>query len=129
MVTTLLNRPAAREAGYEMTQYIAKRVQALASGATVVVSVGVVPAGAIIVNIHSKVVTAFTAGTLTVGSNATTYDNLVAAITETAAGSENLLPLTTIVQPLAVDTEFFASLVGAAVGDGYIAIQFIKPLA
>jgi hypothetical protein len=128
MVTTLLNRPAAREAGYEMAQYICKRL--LGTGvATFTVSIGVVPAGAIITNIYSKVQTAFTGGTpaISIGTNSPTFNNLVAAVA-VAAGSEDLMPLATIAQPLAVDTEFFAAVTGTA-GDGYIAIQFIKPLA
>jgi hypothetical protein len=130
MVTTLLNRPTARDAGYEMAQYIAKRVQP-AGGAVVAVSVGVVPAGAIITNVYSKVVTTLAGGSpvLTIGSNATAYNNLVATMA-IAAGSEDLMPLATIAQPLAVDTEFFANLAGGATaGDAYVAIQFIKPLA
>lgn len=131
MVTTMLNRTPAREAGYEMAQYIAKRIQANAGGAVVSVSIGVIPAGAIITNVYSKVVTAITGGTpaLTVGSNSPAYDNLVATMAE-AAGSEDLMPLATIVQPLVADTEFFANVGGGATaGDAYVAIQFIKPLA
>jgi hypothetical protein len=132
MVTTLLNRPAAREAGYEMTQYIAKRIQADAGGAAVLVSVGVLPAGSIIIGILSRIATVFAGGTpaLALGSNATAYNNLNATIAETTLGSEVLLPLGTFVMPLTVDTEIFANLTGAATsGDGYIVIQFVKPLA
>src|SRR5262245_1482018 len=132
MVTTLLNRPAAREAGYQMAQYIAKRVQADAGGAALNVSIGVLPAGSIITGILSRIATVFAGGTplLTIGSNSATFDNINATIAETTLGSESLLPLGTFTLPLAADTEVFARISGGATsGDGYIVINFIKPLA
>lgn len=132
MVSTLLQNKPAREAGYEMMQYIAARIQASPLGTDpVTVKIGSVPAGGLIVAVSSKVATAITGGTpvLSIGSTGDPgLDNLVAAMAETA-GSEWLLPLATIVQPLAVETEFFVSIAGAATaGDAYVAIFFIKPV-
>jgi hypothetical protein len=130
MVTTLNRSTPAREAGYEMVQYIAARVTARADAAVVRQSLGTIPAGAIIHGIINRVGTAFTGGTplLTVGSNANA-DDLNATMSE-AAAVEALVPLTATAGPLVNDTEFFARLSGGATaGDGYVAILFLKPLA
>jgi hypothetical protein len=128
MVTSLNRGNPARETGYEMVQYIAGRVTL--AGADVNVKVGTLPAGSIILWVHSKVVTAITGGTpvLAVGV-ASGGSTLVATMAE-AAGSELLQPLTTVVQPLAADTDIWAGTSGAATaGDAVITVGFCKPLA
>lgn len=130
MVTSLNNRPAAREIGYEMASYIATRIQAVAGGAVVNKSIGVVPAGAWITNVYSRVATAFAGGTpaLVVGSNSPAFNNL--ANPAEAQGSEDLMPLAAFPNPLTADTEFFAQIGGGATaGDAYVAIQYLKPIA
>jgi len=130
MVTSLNNRPAARDFGYESAQYICARIQANAGGATVNKSVGMIPAGALVVNIYTRVATIFAGGTpaLVVGSNSPAFNNL--ANPAEAQGSEDLMPLATFANPLTADTEIFASLSGGATsGDAYVAVQFLKPLA
>lgn len=130
MVTSLMNQQAAREAGYEMVQYIATSYAALASGAVVKKSIGTVPKGAVITGISSGIAVALTGGTpaLTLGRSATPTD-LVAAMAE-AAGTELLVPAAAFSGPLAADTEFFVNLGGGiTAGNGSVAIMFVKPLA
>lgn len=130
MVTSLNTTKAAREAGYEMAQYIAGRITALAAGTTVNVQIGTIPAGAIITHIISKVATAFTGGTpalgLGVASGGTTLQSTMAE----AAGSEQVFPAAAIVMPLAAPTEVWATISGGATaGDAYIVVHFVKPVA
>lgn len=132
MVTSLNQGVSAREAGYEMKQYIAGRITA--TGATTVTKkLGVLPQGSIITQVNTRVVTPFSGGTplLTLGQLGDSgLDNLVAAINELTAGGEVLQPLTTITQPLTADTEVWMSLAGTATaGDAYLAIEYIKPVA
>lgn len=132
MVSQLNNTVSARDAGYNMVQYISGRISA--TGATTVTKkIGKIPAGSIITNINSRIVTAFSGGTplLTLGELGDSgLDNLVAAINEATALSESLVPQTNITMPLTADTEFWASLSGTATaGDAYLTISFIKPVA
>lgn len=131
MVTSLNNQRSARDIGYQMSQYIAARITA--SGAvTVSTKVGTIPAGAVITQVNTRIVTPFAGGTplLTLGQLGDSgLDNLVAAINELTAGGEVLQPLSNITQPLTADTEFWAQVTGTATaGDAYVAISYIKPL-
>jgi hypothetical protein len=131
MVTSLNSNVPAREAGYEMAQYISKRIAADGSVNTAV-RVGTIPIGSMITQIFSKVTTAFIGGTplLTLGQFGDAgLDNLVVAMAETA-GSEVVQALTTITQPLTADLDVWANIGGTATaGEAYIAIEFIKPIA
>jgi hypothetical protein len=47
-----------------------------------------------------------------------------------AAGSELVFPAASLTLPLAADTDIWAGISGGAtVGDAYIAVGFIKPVA
>ena len=133
MVTSLNSSTPAREAGYEMVQYISKR-HTLTGTDLPVTKVGTLPAGAVIISINTRVITAVTGGTpvLGVGTTASligTNGNLNAAIAE-AAGVEALQASATVAQPLAADTDVFVGTTGGATaGDVVVAVQFIKPLA
>lgn len=132
MVTSLNQGVSAREAGYQMAQYIAARISA--TGATTVTKkIGKIPQGAIITSIDTRIVTAFAGGTplLTVGALGDSgLDNLVSAINEATALGESLQAQTNITQPLTADTEFWASVAGTATaGDAYVVINFVKPVA
>jgi hypothetical protein len=128
MVTTLNVGKPAREAGYEMLQYICGRVTVVTSGTDVNVKIGAVPAGSVIVAISNTVVTAVTVGTLQIGT-ASGGAQVTATLSE-ALAREWVTPLTTLVMPFAVDTDIWAGTTGGATaGDTIIAVYFIKPLA
>jgi hypothetical protein len=134
MVTSLNISTPAREAGYEMMQYICGR-NTITADATTPTKVGTLPAGAVIVGISSKVVTAVTGGTPAFGIGTTaatvgTAGTIVTTMAETA-GSEWLLPLASLVQPLAADTDVYIGALtgGGTAGDVIITVFFVKPLA
>jgi hypothetical protein len=128
MTTSLNSASPAREAGYEMLQYICGRVTIVTAGTDVNTKIGTLPIGAVIVGIHSKVVTAVTVGTLQIGT-ASGGAQVTATIAETA-GSEWLQPLSSLVQPLAADTAIWAGTTGSATaGDVIFTVCFAKPLA
>jgi hypothetical protein len=134
MVTSLNQGNPAREIGYEMLQYICGR-NVITANATPPTKIGTLPAGSVIVGISSRVVAAVTGGTPAFGIGTTpatvgTAGTIVSAMAE-AAGSEWLLPLSTFVMPLTVDTDVYAGALtgGGTVGDVIITVFFIKPLA
>lgn len=123
MVTALNQGVAARDVGYEMWQYCCARVVADPTGADVTKLVGKLPAGAVVIAISSRVVTAITGGAAGVVS-----PDLVASLGETA-GSQFVMPLPDLVLPLATDTEFYTSITGGATaGVAYVALLFYKPI-
>lgn len=134
MVSSLNTGRPAREAGYEMVQYVGGRHTLTAADTPASTKIGTIPAGAIITAISTKVATAVTGGTpvfgvgttsATVGTNGT-IQNVVAE----AAGSELLTPLAALVMPLAADTDVYVGTTGGATaGDVYVFVQFIKPVA
>lgn len=132
MVTSLNQSTPARESGYESVGYICVRI-APGSVNALLTKIGSIPAGACIIGISNRVNVAYAGGTplLTIGSNATAYNNLNATLLE-AQGSELVMPLAAFANPLTADTDFYANLTGGTpftAGDGVIAILFIKPLA
>jgi hypothetical protein len=138
MVTTLNNRSPAREAGYEMFQYICARLT-LTAADTPVLRVGTLPAGSVITSIFSRVVTAVTGGTPVLGMGSVAAGGTVPAVGGTgnvvivmaeAAGSEQVFPLAALVMPFTVDTDIYIGTSGAATaGDVVVAVAFVKPLA
>lgn len=135
MVTSLNSNNPAREAGYEMAQYIAKRIAPDGITSNASARVGTIPSGSMITQIFSKVTVAFAGGTplLTLGQFGDSgLDNLVLAMSE-AAGSEVVQALTNITQPLTADLDVWVNLNGGAgtvtAGEAYVAIEFIKPVA
>lgn len=130
MVTSLNTSNPAREAGYEMVQYIAGRIQADAGGATVNRKIGTLPAGAIITTIVSRVATAFTGGTPALALGTASGGTQIQTTMAETAGSEQVFPLAALVLPLASDTDVWAGMSGGATaGDAYIIVGFVKPLA
>lgn len=143
MVTSLNSRTAAREVGYEQVQYIAGRIGPIT--ADTIVRIGTIPAGAVIVAIASRVVTAIAGGTpvlntggvaagIALPANPPTTVNILNVTMAEAAGSELLVPVTQatgpLVQPLATDVDIYATTSGGTTsGDAYIIVQFVKPLA
>lgn len=129
MVTSLNNQNPAREAGYEMVQYLAGRVAL--TGADRNVKLGTLPAGSIILGIASRVATAITGGTPALGVGNVSGGNQFSGALTVTAGSQLIPPATTTGGPLAIDTDvyFGTAAGGATAGDAYAAVLFIKPLA
>jgi hypothetical protein len=128
MVTSLNTAVAAREAGYQMMQYICGRVTVVTSGTDVNTKIGSLPAGAVLVAVATKVVTAVTVGTLQMGT-ASGGAQVTATIAETA-GSEWLMPLSSLVMPLAAKTDIWAGTTGSATaGDVIFTVFFVTPLS
>ena len=131
MVTTLNNQTPARDAGFEMVQYISARATVAAGVANKSLKMGSIPAGSIIVAVASRVVTAVTGGTPAAGIGLTTgaANEFSGALTVTA-GSQFIPPATTTGGPVAVDTDVWLNVSGGATaGDVVGAVLFIKPLA
>jgi len=129
MVTSLNTKTAARDANEQQIAYIACRLTAAAGGGTIQAKVGALPAGAVIVGIHSRVFTTFAGGSpvLAVGQVGV-YNDLATGIALTAGGVLTQ-PLTTIAQPLAADTEVWCQVTGGATaGDAVFSVWFMKPL-
>jgi len=121
-----------------MVQYIAGRLTL--GGADAVQKIGTVPAGAVILSINSRVVTAVTGGTpvlavggANTGSAAPTFPlaagNTLNVTMSEAAGSEILAPTANITMPLTADLDVYAGTSGGSTaGDAVIAVAFVKPL-
>lgn len=143
MVTSLNRGTSAREAGYEMMQYIAARIGPIT--ADTIVKVGTVPAGAVITSIASRVVTAIAGGTpvfnlggtaagVALPANPPTGTAILNVTLAEAAGSELVVPVTQssgpLVMPFATDVDIYATTSGGTTsGDAYIVVSFAKPLA
>lgn len=130
MGTTLFTKTPAREAGYEMMQYICGRITAVAGGTAVTQKIGTLPAGAIVTGIHSRVVTAYATaaamGVVLGASSATPND--MASVLNTAAGGTFVQMLATQAQPLTADLDVWAQITsGATAGDSFISVWFQKP--
>jgi hypothetical protein len=123
---------SARDVGYNMVQCISGRHTLTAADTPAATKIGRLPAGAVITGISSRVVTAVTGGTPVLGIGTTaalvgTNGNINAVMAE-AAGSENVVPSATVVQPLAADTDLFVGTTGAATaGDVVVVVSFVKP--
>jgi hypothetical protein len=139
MVSQLNVRTTAREAQYEMVQYISARLTMSGTADLPVVKIGTLPAGSIPLWIASRVATAVTGGTPVLGVSFATAGAAAPAVGTTsnvqnvlaeAAGSEMVFPLAAMVLPLTVDTDFYVGTSGGVTaGDVYITIGFVKPLA
>jgi hypothetical protein len=98
-------------------------------------SYGALPAGAIIVGTDVYINTVFNAGTtkvLTVGTNTTTSNNIIAAadVDETATGlTQNVKPTGTALGPISADTDVYVKFAqtgtAATTGKAYIMIKYI----
>lgn len=130
MVTTLNRGTPAREAGYEMMQYICGRITAVSGGTAVQQKIGTLPAGSIVQGVQSRVVTAFATAAamgITLGQSGT-YSDFASGL-NTAAGGTFLQMLATVSQPLTADLDVWAQITsGATAGDSYISVWFEKPL-
>jgi hypothetical protein len=129
MVTSLNAGTPAREAGYEMVQYIAGRANPTGAISVYTVKIGTLPQGAIILAVSSNVETAITGSTPVFNVGTTATGAQIAATIALTAGSLNTVPLAALVMPLTADTDVYANVSGTATGDAYVIVQFVKPLA
>ena len=131
MVTTLMTNTPARDPFTNAVISIAGRITAVSgAGATQSVKIGTLPAGALIIGINSNVETALvgTSPLLHVGTTATGQD--IATGIAATAGTATTPPLAALANPIAADTDVYASISGTpTAGDAYVSVQFIKPVS
>lgn len=129
MVSQLNRGSVAREAGYEMMQYIMGRITASGGGA-ITTKIGTLPQGAVIQGINSRVVTAFATAAsvgVVVGQSGTLPNDIASGL-NTAAGGTFVQVLTNVAQPLTADLDVWAQITsGATAGDSYISVWYTKP--
>jgi|KBSSwiStaDraftv2_1062776.scaffolds.fasta_scaffold1613318_2 hypothetical protein len=129
MVSQLNSNTTAREAGYEMMQYIAGRITTLAAGTAVTSKIGTLPIGAVIQGVNHRVVTAYATAAamgVTVGGSGTTPNNIASGLNTIAASF--VQALTNVTQPLTADLDVWAQITsGASAGDSMISVWFTKP--
>lgn len=115
----------ARQSAQQQTHYIRATVNWNDPGIATGRRIGTLPAGAIITRITARVVTAFNAATtnvLTVGTNATAYNNLVASGNVTNTANTTSTPTTGVGAIMPADTDVFATFTqtGAAATAGQV---------
>jgi hypothetical protein len=138
MVTSLNQGKPAREAGYEMIQYISTRLVMSGTANLPVLKVGTISAGSVVIGISNTVVTVIAGGTPVLGLGSVAAGGTVPAVggsgnvnivMSEAVGSEWIMPLASQAV-LTVDTDFYVGTSGGATsGDTIVAIYFIKPVA
>lgn len=129
MPGNLFTNTPAREAGYQMVQYIAARANPTGAISAYYVKVGALPAGSIITMVSTNVETAITGSTPVFNVGTSTTGAQIAATIALTAGSLNTVPIAALVMPLAADTDVYANISGTATGDAYVVVQFVKPLS
>ena len=126
------NLPARDGALYNMVAYVSGRYTP-AAGTPTAVKIGRIPAGAVITQISSRVITAITGTTPVLGvgtaSNLVGANGNLQAVMAEVAGSENLVPTVTVVQPLAADTDVWVGNTGTATaGDVIVVVSYVNPV-
>lgn len=129
MVSQLNARTVARDAGYEMMQYITGRITAVSGAITQ--KIGTLPQGAIIQGVNHRVVTAYATAAamgIVVGQSGTLPADIASGLNTIAASF--VMALTNVAQPLTADLDVWAQITsGATAGDSYISVWFSKPVA
>lgn len=136
MATNDTSTPKGRENTPQTVCYIRKRVTFADAGVSGGVPIEWLRKGSIILGTDIVVNTAFNAATtnvLTVGTNATSYDNIVTnaqSIPGTAGIKQNLPPTGTALGPVAADSQIYVKYTqtgtAATTGDAYIIIKFVN---
>ena len=134
-MTTGIAGSTARKNALQLTHYLRIKVNYNDAGIATGVGKQWLPAGAIITGTDVYVATAFNAATtnvVTVGTNATSYNNIVASadVDETTiALTKGIKPTGTALGPLAADTQVFAMYTqtgtAATAGTAYVVISYI----
>lgn len=129
MVTSLNTRSTAREAGYEMMQYITGRITATSGAITQ--RLGTIPSGSLITGVHTRVATAVASAAamaINIGQSGI-FSDLASGLSTAATGVLSQ-PSGTIANPLTADLEVWGQITsGATAGDAYISVWFQKPVA
>ena len=138
MVANLMTNTPARDPFNNSVVAIVGRVT-LTAADTPVVKIGTIPAGAMILSIASRVITAVTGGTPVLGIGSVAAGGAVPAVGGTgnvqtvlseAAGSESVMPLAAAVLPPTTDIDIYIGTTGAATaGDAVVAVLYVKPLS
>jgi hypothetical protein len=139
MPGNLFTNTSARDAFNNGTQAIVGRHTLTAADTPASTKIGTIPAGALILYIASRVVTAVAGGTPVLGVSfvATggtapavgTSGNVQNVLAE-AAGSELVFPLAAMAVPPTTDIDIYVGTTGAATsGDVIVAVVFVKPLS
>ncbi len=124
----------ARELHTQQIHYLRKRVNYNDSGISGGVYMGTLPAGAVVIDAVTRVITAFNAATtnvLTAGTNSSSYDNIVGAadVTEGTPGGYRAAILTVAGTTYAADTDVYAKYTqtgtAATTGAAVIIISFV----
>jgi hypothetical protein len=125
----------ARKSSIQMVHYLRMAINWNDTGISSGVGKQYLPAGAIIVGTDVLVETAFNAGTtnvVTVGTNTTTDNNIIAAgdVDETATGlTQNVKPTGTALGKLSADAQVFAKYAqtgtAATAGKLYVMIKYV----
>jgi hypothetical protein len=125
----------ARKSASQLIHYLRFAVNYNDTGISSGVGKQYLPAGAIIVGTDVHIATAFNAGTtnvLTVGTNTTTDNNIIASgdVDETATGlTQNVKPTGTALGPLSADAQVFAKFAqtgtAATTGKAYVIVKYV----
>jgi len=124
----------ARQTQEQQVHYLRFRVRYNDPGIATGAGKQFLPAGAILIGTDVHVAQAFNAGTtnvLTVGTNAASYDNILAAadVNEGAAALTQNIKTGTALGPLAADARVFVMYTQtgtpASAGDAYVVVKYI----
>lgn len=136
MATNDTSTPKGRENVPQTVCYIRKKVTFADAGVSGGVPVEWLRKGSVILESYVVVQTAFNAATtnvLTVGTNATAYDNIITnaqSVPGTTGYKLNLTPTGTASGPLAADSQVFVkytqSGTAATTGEAYVVITFVN---
>lgn len=136
MATNDTSTPKGRENVPQTVCYIRKRITFADAGGAGGIPIEWMRVGSIILESYVVVTTAFNAGTtnnLTVGTNATAYDNIITsaqAVPGTTGQKLNLTPTGTALGPLAADSLVYVKYTqtgtAATAGEAYVVITFVN---
>ena len=139
MVANLMTNTPARDPFNNGVVAIVGRHTLTAADTPAATKIGTIPAGAMILSIASRVVTAVAGGTPVLGVSYVATGGTVPAVGTSgnlqnvlaeAAGSESVMPLAAAVLPPTTDIDIYIGTTGAATaGDVVVAVLYVKPLS
>lgn len=123
--------PNARQTQFQQKHYFRKTFNWNDTGIGAGVYIGTLPAGAMVTSTDVLIVTAFNAGTTNVpvaGTNASSYNNLMTAPTNTAGTQASQLPTGTALGPLSADSDIYVMFTqtgtAATAGQAVIVVNY-----
>ena len=139
MVANLMTNTPARDPFNNGVVAIVGRHTLTAADTPAATKIGTIPAGAMILSISSRVITAVTGGTPVLGIGSVAAGGAVPAVGGTgnvqtvlseAAGSETVFPLAALTLPPTTDIDIYVGTSGGATaGDVIVAVLYVKPLS